>query len=317
MTNSPLNAQTWLGRLILAPAGAGTKASKNPCRWLLLARRGCFVEAGWQGAPMEFSAKTGRSTTMASGINRLTGKIAVVTGGAQGIGRGIVHRLAQEGAKVAVADINESGAAKTAAEISAVGGSAFAVKLDVTKLKDAMAAAEVVERQLGPVDILVNNAGWDKVQHFLETDEELWNRLIDINFRGMLNCVKAFAPRMLNRPGSKIISIASDAGRSGGVNDAVYSGCKGAVMSFTKALARELARYKINVNAVAPGVIDTPLSQAISGGIPGYMDRLMRVVPLRRKGLPEDIAAAVAYLASADADYVTGQIISVNGGMAM
>ncbi len=254
---------------------------------------------------------------MSSEIIRLKDKVAIVTGAAQGIGRGIALRLSHEGAKVAVADINESGAAKTAAEINSGGGVACAVKLDVTSLKSAIAAADAVERQLGPVDILVNNAGWDKVQHFLDTDEELWNRLIDINFRGVLNCVKAFAPRMLNRPGSKIVSIASDAGRSGGVNDAVYSGCKGAVMSFTKALARELARYKINVNAVAPGVIDTPLSQAISGGIPGYMERLMRVVPLRRKGLPEDIAAAVAYLASADADYVTGQIISVNGGMAM
>jgi 2-hydroxycyclohexanecarboxyl-CoA dehydrogenase len=254
---------------------------------------------------------------MASGIIRLKDKVAVVTGAAQGIGRGIAHRLAQEGAKVAVADINDSGAAKTAAEIKAAGAVACAIKLDVTSLKSATAAAEAVEAQLGPVDILVNNAGWDKVQPFLETDEELWNRLIDINFKGVLNCVKAFAPRMLNRPGSKIISIASDAGRAGGVNDAVYSGCKGAVMSFTKALARELARYKITVNAVAPGVIDTPLSQAISGGIPGYMERLMRIVPLRRKGLPEDIAAAVAYLASPDADYVTGQIISVNGGMTM
>jgi 2-hydroxycyclohexanecarboxyl-CoA dehydrogenase len=254
---------------------------------------------------------------MAAEITRLRNKVAVVTGGAQGIGRGIARRLAQEGAKVAVADINEGGAAKTAAEINTAAGVAFAVKLDVTSLKEATAAADAIERRLGPVDILVNNAGWDKVQHFLDTDEELWNRLIDLNFKGLLICVKAFAPRMLNRPGSKIISIASDAGRSGGVNDAVYSGCKGAVMSFTKALARELARYKINVNAVAPGVIDTPLSQAISGGIPGYMERLMRIVPLRRKGLPEDIAAAVAYLASDDADYVTGQIISVNGGMAM
>jgi 2-hydroxycyclohexanecarboxyl-CoA dehydrogenase len=254
---------------------------------------------------------------MAAEIARLKNKVAVVTGGAQGIGRGIAHRLAQEGAKVAVADINEGGAAKTAAEINAAAAVACAIRLDVTSFKEATAAADAVERELGPVDILVNNAGWDKVQHFLDTDEALWNRLIDPNFKGVLNCVKAFAPRMLNRPGSKIISIASDAGRSGGVNDAVYSGCKGALMSFTKALARELARYKINVNAVAPGVIDTPLSQAISGGIPGYMERLMRVVPLRRKGLPEDIAAAVAYLASADADYVTGQIISVNGGMAM
>jgi 2-hydroxycyclohexanecarboxyl-CoA dehydrogenase len=254
---------------------------------------------------------------MATGTARLVGKVAIVTGGAQGIGRGIVGRLAQEGAKVAVADINESGAAKAAGEVKSAGGVACAVKLDVTSLKSATAAADSVEKELGPVDILVNNAGWDKVQHFLETDEELWNRLIDINFRGVLNCVKAFAPRMLQRPGSKIISVASDAGRSGGVNDAVYSGCKGAVMSFSKALARELARYQITVNAVSPGIIDTPLSQAISGGIPGYMERLMKVVPLRRKGAPADIAAAVAYLASSDADYVTGQIISVNGGMAM
>jgi 2-hydroxycyclohexanecarboxyl-CoA dehydrogenase len=273
------------------------------------------------GAVLRLSTKRRDRATgelrMASAITRLAGKVAIVTGGAQGIGRGIARRLAQEGAKVAVADINETGATNTVAEIKAAGAIACAVKLDVTSLKSATAAADTVERELGPVDILVNNAGWDKVQHFLETDEELWNRLIDINFRGVLNCVKAFAPRMLNRPGSKIVSVASDAGRSGGVNDAVYSGCKGGVIAFTKALARELARYQINVNAVSPGIIDTPLSQAISGSIPGYMDRLMKVVPLRRKGAPEDIAAAVAYLASSDADYVTGQIISINGGMAM
>jgi 2-hydroxycyclohexanecarboxyl-CoA dehydrogenase len=254
---------------------------------------------------------------MSSEITRLKGKVAVVTGAGQGIGRGIAQRLAEEGAKVAVADINPDTAADTAAEITGAGGVACAITLDVTSLKDAIAAAEAVERQLGSIDILVNNAGWDKVQHFLETDEELWDRLIDINFRGVLICVKAFAPRMLERPGSKIVSIASDAGRAGGVNDAVYSGCKGGVIAFTKTLARELARYQITVNAVAPGFIDTPLSQGISGSIPGYGDRLMRIVPLRRKGLPEDIAGAVAYLASKDADYVTGQIISVNGGMTM
>jgi 2-hydroxycyclohexanecarboxyl-CoA dehydrogenase len=254
---------------------------------------------------------------MVSGITRLKDKVAVVTGAAQGIGRGIARRLGEEGAKIAVADINEEGAARTAAEIGAAGGVACAVKLDVTSLKDAMAAAETIQRQLGPIDILVNNAGWDKVQPFLETDEALWDRLIDINFKGVLNCVKAFAPAMLARPGCKIISVASDAGRAGGVNDAVYSGCKGGVIAFTKTLARELARYRITVNAVSPGVIDTPLSQAISAGLPGYTEKMMRIVPLRRKGEPEDIAGAVAYLASPDADYVTGQIISVNGGMTM
>jgi len=254
---------------------------------------------------------------MSSEITRLKDKVAVVTGAGQGIGRGIARRLAEEGAKVAVADINPDTAASTAAEITGAGGVACAITLDVTSLQDANAAAQAVERQLGPIDILVNNAGWDKVQHFLETDEELWDRLIDINFKGVLICVKAFAPRLLARPGSKIVSIASDAGRAGGVNDAVYSGCKGGVIAFTKTLARELARYQITVNAVAPGFIDTPLSQGISGSIPGYGDRLMRTVPLRRKGLPEDIAGAVAYLVSKDADYVTGQIISVNGGMTM
>ena len=254
---------------------------------------------------------------MATGIARLKDKVAVVTGGAQGIGRGISLRLAEEGAKVAVADINQDGAARTAAEIGAAGGVACPVKLDVTSLKSATAAADTIERQLGPVDILVNNAGWDKVQHFLDTEEELWDRLIDVNFKGVLICVKAFAPRMLNRPGSKIVSIASDAGRAGGVNDAVYSGCKGGVMAFTKTLARELARHKINVNAVSPGMIDTPLSQSIGASIPGYHERLDRIVPLRHHGQPSDIAAAVAYLASSDADYVTGQIISVNGGMTM
>ena len=190
---------------------------------------------------------------MSSEITRLKDKVAVVTGAGQGIGRGIARRLAEEGAKVAVADINPDTAANTAAEITDAGRVACAITLDVTSLQDATAAAQAVERQLGPIDILVNNAGWDKVQHFLETDEELWDRLIDINFKGVLICVKAFAPRMLARPGSKIVSIASDAGRAGGVNDAVYSGCKGGVIAFTKTLARELARYQITVNAVAPG----------------------------------------------------------------
>jgi 2-hydroxycyclohexanecarboxyl-CoA dehydrogenase len=254
---------------------------------------------------------------MASGTTRLNGKVAIVTGSAQGIGRAIAMRLADEGAKVAIADIQESVAAQTAGEIKSAGGHAFAVKLDVTNLDSALAAVETAQRELGPIDILVNNAGWDKLEPFVESTPETWDRVIGINFRGVLNCCKAVIPKMQARGGGKIVSIASDAGRVGSSGEAVYSGCKGAIIAFSKTIARELARNNINVNVVCPGPTETALLRGVMDQQPKILDAMKRGIPMRRLGKPEDLAGAVAFFASADADYATGQVISISGGLTM
>jgi 2-hydroxycyclohexanecarboxyl-CoA dehydrogenase len=254
---------------------------------------------------------------MASGITRLSGKVAIITGAAQGIGRAIAMRLAEEGAKVAIADINDTGAAKTAEEIRAAGGPAIAVKLDVTSLEQAIAAVERVERELGPIDILVNNAGWDKVQPFVENTPEMWDRVIAINFRGPLNCCKAVIPGMQARGRGKIVTISSDAGRVGSMGEAVYAGCKAGLIGFSKTLARELARNKINVNVVCPGPTETALLRSAMAERPGVLDAMAKSIPMRRLGQPQDLAGAVAFFASSDSDYATGQVLSISGGLTM
>ncbi len=254
---------------------------------------------------------------MASGITRLSGKVAIVTGAAQGIGRAIAMRLAEEGARVAIADINDAGAAKTAEEIRAAGGQAIAVKLDVTSLEQAVAAMERVEREVGPIDILVNNAGWDKVEPFVENTPEMWDRVIAINFRGPLNCCKAVIPGMQARGSGKIVTISSDAGRVGSMGEAVYAGCKAGLIGFSKTLARELARNHINVNVVCPGPTDTALLKSAMADRPGVLDAMAKSIPMRRLGQPQDLAGAVAFFASPDSDYATGQVLSISGGLTM
>jgi 2-hydroxycyclohexanecarboxyl-CoA dehydrogenase len=254
---------------------------------------------------------------MASGITRLNGKVAIVSGAAQGIGRAIAKRLAYEGAKVAIADIQEDAAGKTAQEINAEGGHAIAVGLDVTSLDSATAAVEKTERELGPIDILVNNAGWDKLEPFVESTPETWDRVIAINFRGVLNCCKAVIPKMQARGGGKIVSIASDAGRVGSSGEAVYSGCKGAIIAFSKTIARELARNNINVNVVCPGPTETALLRGVMDKQPKVLEAMKRGIPMRRLGQPEDLAGAVAFFASPDANYATGQVVSISGGLTM
>src|SRR5208282_4109155 len=254
---------------------------------------------------------------MATGISRLQGKVALVTGAAQGIGRAIAARLASEGAAVAIADIQVEAAERTAQELRAGGAKAIAVKLDVTKLEDATQAADRVEQELCPIDILVNNAGWDKLEPFVNSAPETWDRIIAINYHGVLNCCRAIAPRMQTRSSGKIVSISSDAGRVGSTGEAVYAGCKAAIVGFSKTLARELARNKINVNVVCPGPTETALLREAMAGRQGVLDAMTRGIPLRRIGQPEDLAGAVAFLASPDADYVTGQVISVSGGLTM
>jgi 2-hydroxycyclohexanecarboxyl-CoA dehydrogenase len=248
---------------------------------------------------------------------RLTGKVAIVTGAAQGIGRAIASRLADEGAKVALADIQLESAERAASEIRAGGATAIAVALDVTRLDDAIAAADRVERELGPIDILVNNAGWDILMPFVETTPDLWDKVISINYRGVLNCCKAIAPRMQARSSGKIISISSDAGRVGSSGEAVYAGCKAAIIGFSKTLARELAANHINVNVVCPGPTDTALLKTAMAGREKVLDAMARGIPFRRLGQPADLAGAVAFFASPDSDFVTGQVLSVSGGLTM
>ena len=254
---------------------------------------------------------------METQISRLKEKVAIVTGSAQGIGRAIALRLANEGAKVAVADIDLEGATRTAEEIKKGGGNAIAVKLDVTRLQDALDAADHVERELGPIDILVNNAGWDVIEPFVESKPETWDKIIAINYRGVLNCCKAIAPRMQQRKRGKIVSISSDAARVGSTGEAVYAGCKAAIIGFSKTLARELARYGINVNIVCPGPTQTALLKTAMAGREGVLDAMAKGIPFRRLGQPEDLAGAVAFFASADSDYATGQVISISGGLTM
>ena len=251
---------------------------------------------------------------------KLRGKTALVTGGGRGIGRAIALGLAQEGAQVAVLDILADNAAAVAREIEATGVKALALPADLTKRAQVERAIADTLAQFGQIDILVNNAGWDRMEMFLDSEEETWDKIIAINFKGMLYVCKAALPSMVARGQGKVISIASDAGRAGSTGEAVYAGTKGAIIAFSKTLAREMARHKITVNVVCPGLTETPLLQGIREQSPKtekVIEAVTRAIPLGRVGQPEDIAGAVVYLASPAADFVTGQTLSVSGGLTM
>ena len=251
---------------------------------------------------------------------KLRGKTALVTGGGRGIGRAIALGLAQEGAQVAVLDILADNAAAVAREIEATGVKALALPADLTKRAQVDRAVADTLAQFGQIDILVNNAGWDRMEMFLDSEEETWDKIIAINFKGMLYVCKAALPSMVARGHGKVISIASDAGRAGSTGEAVYAGTKGAIIAFSKTLAREMARHKITVNVVCPGLTETPLLQGIREQSPKtekVIEAVTRAIPLGRVGQPEDIAGAVVYLASPAADFVTGQTLSVSGGLTM
>lgn len=243
-------------------------------------------------------------------------RTALVTGGGSGIGRAICTRLGAEGRRVLVSDINMSGAAETADGILANGGDALGLYLDIT---DTEAVTSTIA-QYGPVEILVNSAGWDELMPFTQTDEEFWNQVIDINFTGTLRTTHACLPQMMEQGWGRIINISSDAARVGSSLEAVYAGAKGAVISFTKTIAREVARRGITANVVCPGPTDTPLlDQIVSAGdnADRVIDAMTRAVPMKRLGQPEEVAAAVAYFAADDAGFVTGQVLSVSGGLTM
>lgn len=250
-------------------------------------------------------------------MTRFGGRVAIVTGAASGIGRATALHLGSEGATVVVADIDLEGAERVAEAIHQNGGSARAGRVDVTDAPTADALAAETIGELGHIDILVSNAGWDRPKAFIDTDEEFWDRVISINYRGHLAMTKAVLPAMIERNYGRIVTVASDAGRVGSTGEVVYSGAKGGVIAFTKGLAREVARHGVTVNCVAPGLTDTPLLAGMTEGAEKLMAAIIRSIPLGRVGTPEEVAGAILFFASPDADYITGQTLSVNGGLTM
>jgi 2-hydroxycyclohexanecarboxyl-CoA dehydrogenase len=242
---------------------------------------------------------------------KLEGRSALVTGGAKGIGEAIVRRLSAEGAQVTIGDIDTEGAERVAAETGAV-----ALPLDVTEPASAYAAVDGA----GKLDVLVNNAGMDEFGFFTDTDPQMWERVLAVNLKGVFACTGAVLPGMQQAGYGRIVNIASEAGRVGSKGSAVYSAAKGGVIAFTKTIARENARFGITVNAVAPGPIDTPLlRRAAELGQVGerIIETMKGATQLRRLGQPEEVAAAVAFLASEEAAYVTGETLGVSGGLGM
>jgi len=249
---------------------------------------------------------------------KLAGKVAVVTGAASGIGRAIAEALAREGARVAVLDLNEAGARETVAAIERAGGKGSAHRVDVTDVAAVDAAIDGVAVREGGLHVLVNCAGWDKPMPFVDTTPEFWDKILAINLKGPIACTRAALRHMIKQESGKIVTIASDAGRVGSTGEAVYSAAKGGLIAFTKTIARETARHRINVNCVCPGPSDTPLfQQEFAAQSPKLAESLKRVIPWGRLGVPDDVAPAVVFLASDDAGFITGQTLSVSGGLTM
>ncbi len=244
----------------------------------------------------------------------LSGKRIILTGGASGIGRTAALRLAEEGCIVGIFDLNEAGAQETAALCA--GGQAMAFKVDIANRAQVKAAMDAFEQARGPTDGLANVAGWDTPIPFLDTDEDFWDKVININLRGPLVMHHVVVRGMAARGSGRVVNVASDAGRVGSSGEAVYSACKGGMIAFTKTMARELARKGVTLNALCPGPTDTPLFENFTNGT-NLGDALAKAIPLRRIGQPDDYAGMIAFLLSDDAAYMTGQAISVSGGLTM
>lgn len=250
---------------------------------------------------------------------KLKGKSAIVTGGAQGIGKAISKRLAEDGASVAIFDVKSEIGEETAKEIIASGGKALFLKTDCTKKSEVDANVSQVIAQFGQIDILVNNIGWALPTFFMEEDEAYWDKVIAVNSKTQILMAQAVLKDMMKRKGGqgngKIVNLSSDAGRVGQMQGVVYSLCKAGVIGFTKGLAREVARFQISVNCVCPGPTDTQLfAEAIN---PKIKETFVQMIPFKRIARPEEIASGVAFFASPDADYVTGQVLSISGGLTM
>lgn len=250
----------------------------------------------------------------------LKDKVVAVTGGGGGIGAATCLRFAGEGARVAVIDRNAEAAAAVAGRIQADGGTALAVEVDLVDFDATCAAVERIEEELGPIGVLVNNAGWDVFTPFLKSGPEFWNRLIDVNLRTVLNITHPVVSRMAERGAGRVVSVASDAARVGSSGESVYAACKAGIVAFSKTLAREHARQGITFNCVCPGATETAMFDdfiAPAGDRDKLKAAFTKAVPMGRLGTPEDIPGAVLFFASDDAAFVTGQVISVSGGLTM
>lgn len=250
----------------------------------------------------------------------LKSRVALVTGAAGGIGRAICRRFLDEGADIVALDIDADGLKALAAEMGAEESRLFCLMTDIADYGQVQDAVRRGVGKFGKLDILVNNAGWDVAKPFLETEPGLWDKIISINLRGPLNLHKAALPHLIAAGGGKVVNVASDAGRVGSSGEAVYAACKGGLIAFSKTIARECARDNVRVNVVCPGPTDTALLRAFAGdGEYGQKiyDGLKRAIPLKRLGQPDDIPGLIAFLASDDANFITGQVISVSGGLTM
>lgn len=244
----------------------------------------------------------------------LKGKVAIVTGGAQGIGKSIATQLAQAGANVVVADVMEEVAKSTAQEISQKGNEAISVKVDVSNLSSVEEMVKKTLDKFGRIDILVNNAGITRDALVMRMKEEDWDLVLDINLKGAFNCIKTVSPIMMKQKSGKIVNIASIVGIIGNIGQANYSASKAGLIALTKTCARELASRRINVNAVAPGFIQTSMTERLPAQV---KEKLSSQIPFGEIGKPEDVASAVLFLVSEKASYITGEVIRVDGGMAM
>ncbi len=244
----------------------------------------------------------------------LAGKVALVTGAAQGIGKSIVLLLARNGADIVISDINPVKAEETANEVQAIGRKTMAIKVNVADLEEVERMVQAIIEKFGRIDILINNAGITRDKLILRMTEEDWDAVLDVNLKGTFNCTKAVIRHMSKQKGGKIINIASVSGEMGNAGQANYSASKAGVIGFTKTIAREFAQRGINVNAIAPGYIQTPMTDALSEKV---KEELRRMIPLERLGQPEDVAQAVLFLVSEASSYITGQVLNVNGGIYM
>jgi 2-hydroxycyclohexanecarboxyl-CoA dehydrogenase len=241
-------------------------------------------------------------------------KIAIVTGAASGIGRATAEALAAEGATVILADIDREKGEAAAASLRQSGAKAEYLPVDMTDQASIAAFADAVQAKVGAVDIVVNGAGWGQTRPFWESTADFSEKVIALNFVGPMSLVKALLPKMMERGSGKIVNIASDAGRVGSLGETIYSGAKGGLIAFTKSLARETARYNINVNCVCPGPTETPLLFAVPEK---HLEAFKKAIPFRRFGKPSEVADAVVFFASDRASYITGQVLSVSGGLTM